>query len=62
MSRVALVGFPISVGIAIARYRLYDIDVIINRSLVYGLLCAMLVTIYLGGVAILQSIFRALTG
>jgi hypothetical protein len=62
VSRAALVGFPISVGIAIARYRLYDIDVIINRSLVYGLLSAMLVTIYLGGVAILQSIFRALTG
>jgi hypothetical protein len=62
VSIVALVGFPISIGIAMARYRLYDIDVIINRSLVYGLLSAMLVTIYFGGVATIQYIFRALTG
>jgi hypothetical protein len=62
VSVAALVGFPISLGIAIARYRLYDIDVIINRSLVYGLLSAMLVTIYFGGVTIIQVIFRVLTG
>ena len=62
VSIAALVGFPISVAIAIARYRLYDIDVIINRSLVYGLLSAMLVTIYFGSVTIIQSIFRILTG
>jgi hypothetical protein len=62
VSIVALVGFPISLGIAMARYRLYEIDVIINRSLVYGLLSAMLVTIYFGGVTIIQVIFRVLTG
>ena len=62
VSIAALVGFPISLGIAIVRYRLYDIDVIINRSLVYGLLSAMLVTIYFGGVAIIQLIFRVLSG
>jgi hypothetical protein len=62
VSIAALVGFPISVGIAMARYRLYDIDVVINRSLVYGLLSAMLVTFYFAGVATSQSIFRALTG
>jgi hypothetical protein len=62
VSIVALVGFPISLGIAMARYRLYDIDVIINRSLVYGLLSAMLVTIYFGGVTTIQLIFRVLTG
>ncbi len=62
ISSVAIVGFPISIGIAIVRYRLYDIDVIINRSLVYGLLSAMLVTIYFGGVAIIQLIFRVLSG
>ncbi|MGI9121464.1 MAG: hypothetical protein ACR2FR_01045 [Rubrobacter sp.] len=62
VSIAALVGFPISLGVAIARYRLYDIDVIINRSLVYGLLSAMLVTIYFGGVAVIQVIFRILTG
>jgi hypothetical protein len=40
---VALVGFPISLGIAIVRYRLYDIDTLINRTLVYGSLTLLLV-------------------
>jgi hypothetical protein len=52
---------PISVGIAILRYRLYDIDLIINRTLVYGSLTAALVAVYFGGVAMTQAIFRALT-
>jgi hypothetical protein len=55
-------GVPIAVGIAILRYRLYDIDVLINRTLVYGSLTAMLVALYFGGVAATQAIFRALTG
>jgi hypothetical protein len=50
------------VGIAILRYRLYDIDIIINRTLVYGPLTAMLVTLYVGGVLSLQGLLRALTG
>jgi hypothetical protein len=58
----ALIGFPISIGIAIVRYRLYEIDLIINRSLVYGALSATLALIYFGGVATTQAIFRALTG
>ena len=58
----ALVGFPISIGIAIVRYRLYEIDIIINRALVYGALTAALVAVYLGGVATIQAAFRALTG
>jgi hypothetical protein len=58
----ALIGFPISIGIAIVRYRLYEIDLIINRSLVYGALSATLALIYFGGVAMTQAIFRALTG
>ena len=53
---------PIAAGIAIQRYRLYDIDLIVNRSLVYGLLTAVLVLVYLGGVVSLQYAFRALTG
>jgi hypothetical protein len=58
----ALIGFPISIGIAIVRYRLYDIDILINRTLVYGALSATLALIYFGGVATTQAIFRALTG
>ena len=55
-------GVPIAVGLAVLRYRLYDIDVVINRTLVYGALTATLVLIYFGGVATVQVVFRALTG
>ena len=55
-------AIPVSVGIAILRYRLYDIDLLINRTLVYGSLTATLVAIYLGGVATMQTLFHALTG
>jgi hypothetical protein len=53
-------GLYAAVGVAILRYRLYDIDIIINRTLVYGSLTAMLVVLYLGGVVTMQAIFRAL--
>jgi hypothetical protein len=53
---------PISVGMAILRYRLYEIDLIINRTLVYGSLTAMLAVVYFGGVAMTQAVFRTLTG
>jgi hypothetical protein len=59
---VALVSFPISLGIAIVRYRLYDIDHIINRTLVYGSLTLMLALVYFGGVTTIQAVFTALTG
>jgi hypothetical protein len=62
LSIVGLVYLPIAVGIAILRYRLYDIDIIINRTLVYGSLTATLVLVYFGGVATTQALFRALTG
>src|SRR5215203_1194521 len=53
---------PLSLSIAVLRYRLYDIDFIINRSLVYGSLTAMLLVLYLGGVVTMQAIFRVFTG
>jgi ADP-ribosylglycohydrolase len=55
-------GLYVAVGVAILRYRLYDIDMLINRTLVYGSLTAMLALVYFGGVATTQAIFRALTG
>jgi len=58
---LVLPSIPIATGIAILRYRLYDIDLIINRTLVYGSLSASLPLVYFGGVATTQAIFRALT-
>jgi hypothetical protein len=55
-------SIPIATGIAILRYRLYDIDILINRTLVYGSLTAMLVSLYFGGIVVLQRVFVALTG
>jgi MFS family permease len=58
---IGLLGLPIFTGVAIARYRLYDIDIVINRTLVYGSLTAMLALVYFGGVAATQAISSALT-
>jgi hypothetical protein len=55
-------GVPIAVGIAVLRYRLYDIDLLINRALVYAPLTAMLILFYLGCVVVLQYSVRVLTG
>jgi hypothetical protein len=59
---IMFAGVPIAVGIAVLKYRLYDIDVIINRALVYGSLTATLVALYFGGIVVLQRLFVALTG
>ncbi len=59
---LSVITLPAAIGIAILRYRLYDIDVVINRTLVYGSLTALLALVYLGGVATTQAIFRILTG
>jgi len=52
----------VAVGVAILKYRLYDIDLLINRTLVYGSLTLVLAGVYFAGVALLQASFRALTG
>ena len=57
-----LAGFPIAVGIAILKYRLYDIDLIIRRTLIYTVLTVSLAFVYFGSVVLLQQLFRALTG
>ena len=59
---ISLLGVPIFTGVAILRYRLYDIDIIINRTLVYGSLTLMLALVYFGGVTVTQAIFRNITG
>jgi hypothetical protein len=55
-------AIPIAIGIAILRYRLYDIDILINRTLVYGSLTLMLALVFFGGVTSTQVVFTALSG
>jgi hypothetical protein len=59
---LSVIALPSAIGIAILRYRLYDIDFLINRTLVYGSLTAMLALVYFGGVTATQAIFETLTG
>src|SRR5829696_3137151 len=59
---VALLGLPVFTGIAILKYRLYEIDIIINRTIVYGSLTIMLAVLYFAGVVGTQYFFRAVTG
>jgi len=65
LQQAALASFtavPIAVGFAVLKYRLYDIDIVINRALVYGSLTVLLAAVYFGGITATQAIFRVLTG
>ena len=58
---LSLLAMPLAIGLAVLRYRLYDIDVVINRTLVYGGLTATLAGVYLGSVLVLQRVLSPLT-
>lgn len=60
--RLFFLAIPLSIGLAILRSQLWNIDVVVNRALVYGSLTASLAVVYGGGVVVLQALFRALTG
>jgi hypothetical protein len=62
LSDLVPAGLPVAVGIVVLRYHLYNIDPLINRTLVYGSLTVMLAAVYFGGVATTEAILRALTG
>src|SRR5215216_4007591 len=59
---LSVIALPAAIGIAILKYRLYDIDLVINRTLVYGSLTVTLVALYFGGIVVLQRFFVLLTG
>ena len=59
---LSLIILPLSLSVAILRYRLFDIDVIIRKTLIYGALTITLALVYLGGVVLLQNFFTALGG
>jgi len=61
ISGVAVLGVPIATGIAILRYRLYDIDLLINRTLVYGATSAAIGATFFVGIIALQTLLRPLT-
>ncbi len=62
VAALATIAVPVAAGIAILRYRLYDIDVVINRTLVYGVLTAVLVATYLVSVLAFRVVLDPLTG
>jgi hypothetical protein len=61
VSYVLVLALPVAVGVAVLRYRLYDIDRLINRTLVYGLLTVLLGGVYAGAVLVLGQLFGGVT-
>jgi hypothetical protein len=59
---LSMLLIPLSISVAVLRSRLFDVDVLINRTLVYGSLTATLVALYFGGIVVLQRVFVVLTG
>jgi len=59
---LAILLIPVSIGVAVLRYHLFDIDLIINRTLVYVTLTVILAVLYEGAIVVLQHLFRVLTG
>jgi hypothetical protein len=59
---IGMSTFPVAIGIAILRYRLYDIDIIIRRTVQYAILTGLLVLVYFGSVVVLQNLVENLTG
>jgi len=59
---ITLMIFPITVGIALLRYRLWDVDVVVRRTVGYAILTALLLLVYFGSVIVLQRLFTELTG
>ena len=59
---LSITSVPIAIGFAVLKYRLYDIDLIVNRTLVYGSLTGALALVYFGGVTVTQALFRNITG
>ena len=57
-----VIGLPVAIGIAVLRYRLYDIDLVINRTLVYGSLTVALALVYFGSVVGLQRLLSPVVG
>jgi hypothetical protein len=62
LTQTSFASVPIAIGFAVLKFRLYDIEIIINRALVYGLLTATLVALYFGGIVLLQRVFVIITG
>jgi len=57
-----IIALPVAIGVAVLRYRLYEIDIIIRRTLIYGMLTVSLILVYFGSVVIFQGYFQVITG